>query len=587
MPASNQSPGKLRGGADAAARSLCSGNKKRESEMKTFDLVIKNARVVRPNDTGVDCLDIGIANGKVTRLAAEIRAEDAGEVFDAKKLLAFPGCVDAHMHVGIYRPLAEDAVSESKAAAMGGVTSSLNYIRTGHYYLNRGGPYREVMPEVLKLSEGRFWVDYGYHVAPIESAHLGEMDYLAREHGVTSFKIFMFYGGYGLHGKSAAQNQFLMLGPEDRYDIAHFEFVMRAARSVMDRHPELADHISVSLHCELADILNAYTTLVEREGKLTGLHAYSAARPPHSEGLAVWIASYLANETDCMNINLLHLSSRKAIDAAWTMQQVFPHIHFRREVTVGHLLLDTDCACAVHAKVNPPIRPREDVEALWQAVLDRKVDWIVSDHACCAAEQKWAQDDPDNIWLAKSGFGGTEYLLSGVLSEGSKRGLSYNRMAELLSWNPARRFGLLSKGDIAPGFDADIVLVDPHESLHRALRRFGIRSRDTRPSRARNSPAGSRAPSCAERSSTRTERSSDRRAAAICADRSNDVPGPPLNSGRGFVLSSPVVISSVAPSVARTGGPPLVSSMKSTLPSTDLRPLERTREFGFVVPKLL
>jgi allantoinase len=257
----------------------------------------------------------------------------------------------------------------------------------------------------------------------------------------------------------------LMIGPEERYDIAHFEFIMRGARRLMAEHPELADHISVSLHCELADILNAYTTLVEREGKLTGLHAYSAARPPHSEGLAVWIASYLANETNCMNINLLHLSSRKAIDAAWTMQQVFPHIRFRREVTVGHLLLDTDCACGPHAKVNPPIRPREDVEALWRAVLDRKIDWIVSDHACCSAEQKWAQDDPDNIWLAKSGFGGTEYLLSGVLSEGSKRGLSYNRMAELLSWNPAQRFGLLNKGDIAPGFDADIVLADPHESF--------------------------------------------------------------------------------------------------------------------------
>jgi allantoinase len=177
--------------------------------MNSFDLVIKNGRVVRPNDKGVDCLDIGIKNGKVSRLSPEIRAEEASEVFDAKRLLAFPGCVDAHMHVGIYRPLAEDAVSESKAAAMGGVTSSLNYIRTGHYYLNRGGPYRDVMPQVLKLSEGRFWVDYGYHVAPIESAHLGEMDYLAVEHGVTSFKIFMFYGGYGLHGKSAAQNQFI------------------------------------------------------------------------------------------------------------------------------------------------------------------------------------------------------------------------------------------------------------------------------------------------------------------------------------------------------------------------------------------
>ena len=86
------------------------------------------------------------------------------------------------------------------------------------------------------------------------------------------------------------------------------------------------------------------------------------------------------------------------------MQQVFPHIAFRREVTVGHLLLDTDCECAVHAKVNPPIRPREDVEALWQAVLDRKIDWIVSDHACCSAEQKWSKDDPDQHLAGQIGI---------------------------------------------------------------------------------------------------------------------------------------------------------------------------------------
>ena len=432
---------------------------------KFYDLVIKNARVVRPNRTSVDCLDIAIKDGKVARLSPDIEAEQATEVFDAKNLLAFPGCVDAHMHIGIYAPLAQDALSESKAAAMGGVTSSLNYIRTGHYYLNRGGPYRDFMPEVLKQSEGRFWVDYGYHIAPIEAGHIDEMEHLVLDHGVPSFKIFMFYGGYGLHGRSAHQNEFLMIGPEDRYDIAHFEFIMRSAQRLMTKYPDLATHISVSLHCELAEILNAYTKLVEREGKLTGLHAYSAARPPHSEGLAIWIASYLANETNCLNVNLLHLSSRKAMEAAWIMQQVFPHIAFRREVTVGHLLLDADCACAVHAKVNPPIRPREDVEALWQAVLEHKVDWIVSDHACCSAEQKWSKKDPTNIWLAKAGFGGTEYLLSGVLSEGSKRGMSYNHMAELLSFKPAQRFGLLSKGDIAPGYDADIALVDPHESF--------------------------------------------------------------------------------------------------------------------------
>jgi allantoinase len=432
---------------------------------KQFDTVIKNARVVRPNKTSVDCLDIAIKDGKIARLAPDIQADLAGQIFDAKNRLAFPGCVDAHMHIGIYAPLAQDALTESKAAAMGGVTSSLNYLRTGHYYLNRGGSYLEFMPEVHKQSAGNFWVDYGFHLAPIEAKHIDEMEALVTEHGVTSFKIFMFYGGYGLHGRSSQQNDFLMIGPDEQYDIAHFEFIMRSAQRLMEKFPDKAANISVSLHCELAEILNAYTKIVEREGKLTGLKAYSAARPPHSEGLAIWIASYLANETNCLNINLLHLSSRKAVDAAWTMQQVFPHIAFRREVTVGHLLLDTDCECAVHAKVNPPIRPREDVEALWQAVLDRKIDWIVSDHACCSAEQKWSKDDPTNIWLAKSGFGGTEYLLSGVLSEGSKRGMSYNHMAELLSWKPAQRFGLPSKGDISPGYDADIVIVDPHESF--------------------------------------------------------------------------------------------------------------------------
>ncbi|MGH8224307.1 MAG: dihydroorotase, partial [Woeseiaceae bacterium] len=119
--------------------------------------------------------------------------------------------------------------------------------------------------------------------------------------------------------------------------------------------------------------------------------------------------------------------------------------------------------CGNYAKVNPPIRPREDVEYLWGAVLDGKVDWVVSDHACCRAEMKVDQRSPDDIFVAKSGFGGTEYLLSGLLSEGRRRGLSCNRIAELVSRNPATRFGVPGKGDIAVDFDADLVLVDPHE----------------------------------------------------------------------------------------------------------------------------
>jgi allantoinase len=435
-----------------------------------YDLLLKNLQVVRAGREQVEKLDIAILGGRFAALEPSIPAEQAREVHDCAGLIAFPGVVDAHMHVGIYSPLEQDAVSESQAAAMGGVTTAVTYFRTGQYYLNKGGAYRDLYPEVLSISKDRYWVDYAYHLAPIAGAHIDEMEWLLTQQGVSSFKIFMFYGGYGLHGKSDkdAQREFLMIGAEDSYDIAHFEFIMRSARRLMEKFPGLADQISVSLHCELAEILNAYTRIVQGEGKLTGLRAYSAARPPHSEGLAIWIASYLAYETACLNINLLHLSSRKALEAALMMEHTFPHIRFGKEVTIGHLLLDYDTPSACHAKVNPPIRSREDVEFLWEMLIEGKIDWVVSDHACCSAELKVSGHDPgdgDNIWISKSGFGGTEYLLSGLYSEGRKRGLSLPRIAQLTSLAPARRYGLNTKGDIEIGLDADLAIVDPAQSF--------------------------------------------------------------------------------------------------------------------------
>jgi allantoinase len=430
-----------------------------------YDLLVHNVHVVRPGATDVPLADIGVRGERIAAIGPQLDPAGAHTVIDGRGRHAFPGVVDAHMHTGIYSPLQEDAVTESRAAAQGGVTTSLNYFRSGQYYLNEGGPYARLFPRVLELSDKRFHVDYAYHLAPIDSTHVSEMEWLVEKHGVTSFKIFMFYGGYGLHGASGHQREFLMIGEEENYDIAHFEFVMRGAQRAMERFPELRNEISVSLHCETAEILNAYTRIVARDTSLSGLRAYSAARPPHSEGLAVCIAAYLAHETHCVNINLLHLSSRKAVEAALTMAQAFPHIDFRREVTIGHLVLDYDSPAAALAKVNPPIRSREDVEYLWQTLLEGKLDWVCSDHACCRHELKMPPGGGKDIFLAKSGFGGTEYLLSALITAGRPRGLSLNRIAELTALNPARRFGLRRKGDIAVGMDADIALVDldrPH-----------------------------------------------------------------------------------------------------------------------------
>jgi allantoinase len=434
------------------------------AENKQWDLLIRDVRVVRPSGSGAAQADIAVKDGKFAEIRPGLAPAEAKNVYDGKGLLAFPGVVDAHMHTGIYSPLAEDAVSESRAAAQGGVTTSLNYFRSGQYYLNKGGPYRDFFPEVLRLSEGRFHVDYGFHLAPMDARHISEIEYLIEKQGVCSFKIFMFYGSHGLHGRSDSQRDFLMIGDDEHYDYAHFEFIMRGVQAARERFPQKAHQISLSLHCETAEIMTAYTKLVETQGTLDGLAAYHAARPPHSEGLAVFIASYLAHETALPNINLLHLSSRKALEAALQMQALFPHIDFRREVTIGHLILDTGSKAGVLAKVNPPIRPREDVEYLWEKLAEGKIDWVVSDHACCRHETKAARHALGNIWLAKSGFGGTEYLLPALVSEGTKRGLSLNRIAALTSANPARRFGANAKGDIAAGLDADLALVDPKET---------------------------------------------------------------------------------------------------------------------------
>jgi allantoinase len=430
------------------------------SQTADLDLLVTNALVVRAGHDEPQRLDVGISDGRFVAVEESIDPARATEVVDAGGKPMFPGVVDVHQHWGIYNELSEDAGSESQAAAQGGVTSGITYIRTGAYYLNRSGPYREIFPDVLSAVEGRAHIDYAFHVAPILGEHIDEIPMMIEEFGVPSFKVFMFYGSHGLHGRSTEQGSFLMLPEGESYDFAHFEFIMRGLQKAREdeRFAKDRDHISLSLHCETAEIMRAYTKLVEADGSLTGLEAYSASRPPHSEGLAITIASYLAHETELPNINLLHLTSRKAIEAAMMMAATFPHIDFRREVTVGHLLADCHTA-NLGGKVNPPLRPREDVEALWEHLLAGHFSWVTSDHACCKDETKFGEPRED-VFVAKSGFGGTEYLLPGLLSEGRKRGLSYGRIAELVSHSPAERFGLANKGDIAVGLDADFCLVD-------------------------------------------------------------------------------------------------------------------------------
>src|SRR5205085_5249564 len=134
--------------------------------------------------------------------------------------------------------------------------------------------------------------------------------------------------------------------------------------------------------------------------------------------------------------------------------------------TCPHYLLATSDdveRVGAFAKINPPIRPEADRQALWQAIADGVVDVVASDHApYVAAEKERSETSPGGIFDAPSGSSGIETMGPGLFDRALAGDLSLERALDLLSEAPARTFSLFPrKGSLQPGADADLLLFDP------------------------------------------------------------------------------------------------------------------------------
>lgn len=420
--------------------------------MSKFDLVILGGTVVLQGAEPTKC-DIGVKNGKIAAIADQLDPKDAEDVIDAKGLVVFPGSVDCHAHLGIYRPIEEDARSETASSLVGGVTTLLSYFRTGAHYLNKTGSYKEIMPEVLEYTSGNSYVDYGYHIAPMTRDQIDEIDWMVKEVGISTFKYFMFYKGLNLSASSADGKSLTM---SDAYDLGHLYAIMEEVRKA-DLNYGDKGRVCVSVHCEDDELIREFIRKAKEKG-FEGLRAYYEARPPLTERVSIHKASALASSTKA-RLNLLHLTSADALKAALEVQKLYPDLDVKIEVTLHHLGLTYSMldGKGLGGKVNPPLRTEEDVEALWKGILKGKVDWVGSDHACTMSELKG-----DELWSAACGFGGTGLMYPFMISEGyHKRGLSLSRIAELVSTNPSRAHACYpKKGCIAIGADADLTFVN-------------------------------------------------------------------------------------------------------------------------------
>ena len=420
--------------------------------MSVYDLVVKGGNVVVPY-VGVQRADIGISGEKIAAIGSEIADQGAAKTIDATGRYVFPGAVDSHFHIGIYRPLAEDAISESTSGASGGVTTILSYFRTGRDYLNKIGPFREIVPELLELSNKSFLTDFGYHLACMTDEHIEEIEWLVKEGGVSTLKYYMFYKLLTLAGATPEANNYLMI--DNPVDFGFLYRFMKEVGRVNQLYQEYGN-ISLSIHCENPEIIRATQAEVKANPSGVPMKDYSDARPPWQEELAINEAAIIARHTSCP-VNLLHLSSQKAVEAAIDVSQRYPEIDFLLEGTLHHLGLSNEMALDQKAKVNPPIRSSEDVQFLWNAVLDDSIKTVVSDHACATLEKK-----KGDLWTSLPGFGGTSLMFPVLITEGyHKRGLPLHRIAELSSANPAQYHNLYpKKGALMVGSDADLAIVD-------------------------------------------------------------------------------------------------------------------------------
>jgi len=368
--------------------------------------------------------DLAIADGVIGAVGPELEG-DAAETVDATGLHVFPGVVDAHVHCNEPgRTDWEGFAHATRALAAGGATTFLDMP------LNAIPPTVDAASFDLKraAAEAAAVVDFALWGGLVPGS-VDRLDELA-ERGVVGFKAFMC--PTGVDDFAMADDDTLHAG------------MGRAARL----------GLPVAVHAEDPELTARLAAEAVAEGR-TALRDYLHSRPVVAELRAIGRALELAEETGC-SLHVVHVSSAAGVRLVTEARA--RGLDVTCETCPHYLALDEEDAVAIGmiAKCSPPIREREEVEALWRVVLDGDVDLVGSDHSPSPPELKQGAD----AFAAWGGIAGAQTTLRVLLTEGPPRGLELADIARLTGAAPARRFRLPGKGSLGPGADADLALVD-------------------------------------------------------------------------------------------------------------------------------
>jgi len=398
-----------------------------------YDLIIRNGFIVR--ETGTIRADLGITGEKIADLKAGLESiPPCGEI-DATDRYVMPGGIDVHVHLQL--PVggmvsSDDFVTGTKAAAAGGVTTVIDFADQD--------PEKGLMKGIenrMKQAEGRASVDFSFHSAITnwnDSLKDEMKDVIA--FGIPSFKMYMIYASKGMQSDDA-----------DLFSALETTVQNRAR---------------IMVHAESDKVMNLLINrLLPRKEEL-GAWAHALSRPNFIEAEAVqravtWTEAtggrlYIVHMSTGEAVDILHAARERGVDvlAETCPQYLLLNEELFKDRARGHLF----ATC-------PQLKKKKDQKRLWKGLAGGDLSIVSTDTCTFTAKQKesWGGD----FTKIPYGLPGVETLVPALFTFGVlKKKIDVNRFVSLISTNPARIMGLYpEKGCLAPGSDADLIIVDP------------------------------------------------------------------------------------------------------------------------------
>lgn len=409
----------------------------------THDLVFRNALVV--TSTGLIRGSVAVDGHVITHVGADASVAPGRREVDLAGKILFPGVVDPHTHFGIGDTQDEDTQTtdfavNSRDALVGGVTTIATTTLIGGASLN------DLFDQTRTIGNEKSYCDFVVDSVFTQPSHIEEIPGLVARGG-TGFKFFTGYIGEQAEGFG--------MNPDGIPPALFFEACEGIKKG---RGAGFA-----KIHAEEPTVRGLLIDRLRKEEAPGKLMSWAETTPEWAESAQIYVYGNIASQLG-VSFYPVHISTDRTLDTIrWMRSQGIGMTVETLALFLNATASEMDAkGMGAKAKIQPPLRHQADQDALWRGITDGTIKTIGTDTATFSSKYKTGADFWDcrvgvNVQLADT----IALMMTNGVHEGR---IDLVQLAKLLSENAAKQYGLYPrKGTIAPGSDADLVVIDPEK----------------------------------------------------------------------------------------------------------------------------